>query len=131
MSRAEQNELRILRMAAGASATDIAGLLRQSFPKIDKTVISKCENADSYGVALTSGAMRILRAKYPDAAKTASIAVRGRKADRHKKRRNITVRLSEEEYAVLQQHLKSTGQTAQEFFGSLIKTEGCYEDSDT
>ena len=127
----DKNELRILRMAAGISAKEIAAVLKPVFPRIDKTVISKCENADGYGVMLVPGAMRILRAKYPDAARAAAIAVRGRKADRHKKRRNITVRLSDEEYAVLQQRLKSKGQTAQEFFGSLVKTEGCYEDSDT
>ena len=130
MSRIK-NELKLLRESAGVSATEVAGALQPMFPKIDKTVISKCEHQDSYGIALTKKAMRVLREKYPDAARAAAIAVRGRKADRHKKRRNITVRLSDEEYAVLQQRLKSKGQTAQEFFGSLIKTEGCYEDSDT
>lgn len=112
---AERSELSLFRCAAGLTALEVVRLLKPHFPLIDKTVISKAEHGDLYGVALTPKAWKILQEAYPVAYNKAKNKAQKRKADRHKKTRRLSVRLSEERFSVLQQQMQAEGLTAQEF----------------
>lgn len=113
------DELFLIRLYAGAKAKDIEGVLKRKFPGIDKTLISKCEN-DRYGVCLNKAAMRMLRDAFPDAAQRANFASASKRKDRHKKRRRIVARLTEEEYERLQLYLNRNGTTMQAFLESVL-----------
>lgn len=115
-------ELRLFREYAHLTAKETATLLRASFPRIDKTVISKCES-NQYGVMLSDGAARHLKSANPDAARRAAAAVRGRKADRHRNTRRVSIRLTEAEFLRLQQHVKDKGMTQQTLLMGLLAKE--------
>ena len=112
---AERSELSLFRCAAGLTALEVVGLLKPHFPLIDKTVISKAEHGDLYGVELNRKAWEILKEAYPVAYNKAKNKAQKRKADRHKKTRRLSVRLSEDRFSVLQQQMQAEGLTAQEF----------------
>lgn len=105
-------DLRKLRNETGLTADEIVAILREQFPKIDKTCISKAESG-KYGLALSREAMRYLRAH-----------IYGVPTQKEKriKRHCVSVRLTDEEYAWLQQYLQSRpGRTAQDFFDTHLK----------
>ena len=45
-------ELRELRLSKQIPAKDMVAVVQAIYPKYDKTVQSKCENGDAYGVSL-------------------------------------------------------------------------------
>ena len=47
-------ELRELRLSKQIPAKDMVAVVQAIYPKYDKTVQSKCENGDAYGVSLLS-----------------------------------------------------------------------------
>ena len=114
------NDLRKLRKETGLTADEIVAILREQFPKIDKTCISKAESG-KYGLALSREAMRYLRAHI--------YGVPQRKEKRIK-RHCVSVRLTDEEYAWLQPHLQHEKQTAQEFFRDWLIAEMNYKGLD-
>lgn len=117
------NELTVFRKAALLKAIDVVNILKPEFPMIDKTVISKCEHTELYGVCLCRSARDMLYGKYPEAARRARIAARGRKADRHRNTRRITIRLSEDELLRLQQHIDANGETARDILLAALTEE--------
>lgn len=44
------NELRCLRVDLGLPAKDMVAIVQTLYPKFDKTMQSKCERGDEYGV---------------------------------------------------------------------------------
>lgn len=118
----DQKELTLFRMLAGLTMKNAAQELKAQFPGIDKHLVCKCENPQ-YGICLSDAAARVLRENHPDAAKKAAAVVRKRKADRHKKIRRVSVRLTDDEFSRLQQHLKDAGVTAQDALMRLIGSE--------
>ena len=118
----DQKELTLFRMLDGLTMKDAAQELKAQFPGIDKHLVCKCENPQ-YGICLSGAAARVLKENHPDAAKKAAIAVRKRKADRHKNTRRVSVRLTDEEFSRLQQHLKDAGVTAQDALTRWIESE--------
>ena len=118
----DQKELTAFRMLAGLTMKNAAQELKAQFPGIDKHLVCKCENPQ-YGICLSGAAARVLKDNHPDAAKKAAIAARKRKADRHKNIRRVSVRLTDEEFSRLQQHLKDAGVTAQDALMRLIESE--------
>ena len=118
----DHNELTVFRMLAGLTMKDAAQEMKAQFPGIDKHLVCKCENPQ-YGICLSGAAARVLRENHPDAAKKAAAVVRKRKADRHKNTRRVSVRLTDEEFSRLQQHLKDAGVTAQDALTRLIENE--------
>ena len=112
---ADRSELSLFRCAAGLTALEVVRLLKPHFPLIDKTVISKAEHGDLYGVELNRKAWEILKEAYPVACNKAKNKAQKRKADRHKKTRRLSVRLSEDRFLELQQRMQAEGLTAQEF----------------
>ena len=55
-------ELRELRLSKQIPAKDMVAVVQAIYPKYDKTVQSKCENGDAYGVSLRPDAMAALYA---------------------------------------------------------------------
>lgn len=53
-------ELRELRLSKQIPAKDMVAVVQALYPKYDKTVQSKCENGDAYGVSLRPDAMAAL-----------------------------------------------------------------------
>lgn len=107
------NDLRKLRAAAGLTAEQVADILRSKYPKIDKTCISKAER-DGYGMGLSREAMRYLRANIEGVPK---------RKEKRVKCHCVSVRLTDEQYARLQQHLERSGKTAQDYFAEFIPKE--------
>lgn len=107
------NELREIRRAAKLTAEDVVNILRSKYPKIDKTCISKAER-DGYGMGLSREAMRYLRVNIEGVPK---------RKEKRVKCHCVSVRLTNEQYARLQQHLERSGQTAQDYFAEFIPKE--------
>lgn len=105
------NDLRKLRKETGLTADDVVAILRDKYPKIDKTCISKAESG-KYGLALSREAMRFLHAQ---------IYGTPTRKEKRIKRHCVSVRLTDEEYALLQQYLRLAGQTAQDFYAQFVK----------
>lgn len=57
-------ELRELRLSKQIPAKDMVAVVQAIYPKYDKTVQSKCENGDAYGVSLRPDAMAALYAHF-------------------------------------------------------------------
>ena len=53
-------ELRELRLSKQIPAKDMVAVVQAIYPKYDKTVQSKCENGEAYGVSLRPDAMAAL-----------------------------------------------------------------------
>lgn len=59
------NELRDLRVSSGIPAPEIAAAIREVFPKFDRTLLSKCERPEDYGMKLLPRGMNAARALVP------------------------------------------------------------------
>lgn len=114
------NELKNLRLMSGVKASQMVEVVRELYPKYDKTIQSKCERAGEYGISIQPDAMAALMEKFaPD-------EVEARKRSRHGKHRltcKITCRMEDELYGLLQQQAKADGyDTMQDCIADLIKT---------
>jgi hypothetical protein len=84
----------------------MVSVVQTIYPKFDKTLQSKCERGDVYGIAIRNDAMNALLAKFaPEAGRPAE----RRKGDRHRLTCRVSCRLSEDEFRLLQQHVKTDG----------------------
>lgn len=112
------NELRSLRVELGLPARDMVAVVQELYPKYDKTMQSKCENGDDYGISIRPDAMKALYAKFaPGGTKTSR-----RKKDRHRLTGRITCRLEDADMEALQQRMKADGYaTAQELMTALVR----------
>lgn len=112
------NELRKLRMELGLPARDMVAVVQELYPKYDKTMQSKCENGDDYGVSLRSDAMKALYAKFaPNGTKASR-----RKKDRHRLAGRISCRLENADMEALQRRMEADGySTAQELLTILVR----------
>ena len=99
-------ELRELRLSKQIPAKDMVAVVQAIYPKYDKTVQSKCENGDAYGVSLRPDAMAALYAHFaPELAE-------GRKAvkkDAHRLTCRISARLETADYEALQRLIEAEG----------------------
>ena len=112
-------ELRELRLSKQIPAKDMVAVVQAIYPKYDKTVQSKCENGDAYGVSLRPDAMAALYAHFaPELAE-------GRKAvkkDAHRLTCRISARLETADYEALQRRMEADGySTAQELLADLVR----------
>lgn len=113
-----ENELRALRIDLGLPARDMVAIVQEIYPKYDKTMQSKCERGEEYGVAIQADAMKALYAKFaPNGTKASR-----RKKDRHRLTGRITCRLKDADMEALQQRMKADGYaTAQELMTALVR----------
>lgn len=58
------NELRCLRVGLGLPAKDMVAIVQTLYPKFDKTMQSKCERGDEYGVNIRPDAMKALYERF-------------------------------------------------------------------
>lgn len=51
------NELKNLRLMSGVKASQMVEVVRELYPKYDKTIQSKCERAGEYGISIQPDAI--------------------------------------------------------------------------
>lgn len=99
------DELRALRLAKNIPVKEMVEIIRPLYPKYDKTVQSKCENGDAYGVQLRSDAMEALyKAFDPEA-----LTKKRKQKDQHRLTCRISCRLETEEYVKLKRLVEAEG----------------------
>ena len=77
------NEVRALRLENNLPAKEMVSVVRELYPKFDKTLMSKCEHGDLYGIDLRPDALAAI--KQHISGDGPSEAKKRRKADRHRK----------------------------------------------
>ena len=112
------DDLRSLRQSRGILAKDMVAVVRELYPKYDKTIQSKCENGDVYGIQLRPDAMAALLAAFPPEAMEAPHKP---KKERRRLTCRIAARLEQAEHEALQQRLKADGVTMQQWLTSVVR----------
>lgn len=111
------NELSVLRTEKKLSGKEMVEVVQESYPKFDKTLLSKCENGDAYGIDLRKNAVDALYERFdPD-----RLTRRKRKQDGHRLTCRISCRLENEDYEKLKLLVTRAGyRTMQELLTSLV-----------
>lgn len=108
-------DLKKLRLEKNIPAKDMVFVVKELYPKYDKTVQSKCENGKAYGVCLLPDAEDAIRDKFAPELKTK------RKKDTHRLTCRISCRLENEVYEELQRNVKSEGySTMQDWLTDVV-----------
>ena len=112
------DELRELRLSKNIPVKDMVEVLKPLYPKYDKTVQSKCENGDAYGVQLRPDAMAALyKAFDPDA-----LTKKRKSKDQHRLTCRVSCRLETEEYVKLKRLVEAEGYgTMQDWLTAKIR----------
>lgn len=112
-------ELKELRMSKQIAAKDMVAVVRTLYPKYDKTIQSKCENGNVYGVSLRHDAMAALYAHFaPELAERRRAA----KKDAHRLTCRISARLETADYEALQQLIAAAGYaTTQDWLTVIVR----------
>lgn len=112
-------ELRELRLAKQIPAKDMVAVVQTLYPKYDKTVQSKCENGEAYGVSLRPDALAALYDHFaPELAQARAAA----KRDRHRLTCRISARLETADYELLQQLITAEGYaTTQDWLTATVR----------
>ncbi|MCI9038083.1 MAG: hypothetical protein HFF80_10050 [Oscillospiraceae bacterium] len=112
-------ELRELRISKQIPAKDMVAVVQKLYPKFDKTVQSKCENGDAYGVSIRPDAMKALYERF------APERLEPPKRTRHGQHRltcRISCRLENEDYEALQQLIAASGcATVQDWLTGIVR----------
>lgn len=118
-SSSKSNALRELRTSRGLAVKEMVAVVQEVFPKYDKTVQSKCENGDAYGVTIRKDALKILYQHF------APELLDPQKQTRHGQHRltcRISARLEDSAFLLLQQRMKADGyRTVQDLLTVLIR----------
>ncbi len=96
-------DLRKLRLSKDIPAKEMVEVIKAIYPKYDKTVQSKCENGDAYGVSLRKDAAEAIIQKFAPELK------KQRKKDGHRLTCSILCRLETHEYEALQLNIRADG----------------------
>lgn len=112
-----ESDLRALRLRKNLAVRDMVDVVRGVFPKYDKTMQSKCENGDAYGVSIRPEAMNALYQAFdPDAASSGR-----KKKEGHRLTCRISARLEDDVYAELQRRQEAEGYgSMQELLTALV-----------
>ena len=114
---AKGNELRKLRLEKNIPAKDMVAVVRAIYPKYDKTMQSKCENGDEYGVSLRPDAMNALYEQFAP-----EQLAKKPKRDNHRLKGRVSCRLEDADFAALQQRMGEDGYTtAQNLLTELVR----------
>lgn len=109
-------KLKELRLSQQIPAKDMVEVVRRLYPKYDKTVQSKCENGDVYGVMIRPDAMNALYDAFalePPAPP---------KKDKRRLTCRISARLETADYERLQQLIKADGyKTMQDWIADVVR----------
>lgn len=112
------NPLRDLRLQSGTTAKDMVEVVQTIYPKYDKTLQSKCENGDDYGVRLMDDALAALYAHFNRQAPEE--AVPQHRKDRHNYTSRVQCRLPKNQIRLLQRLLIEDGLTIQRWLENVI-----------
>lgn len=116
--KSTHNELMELRVGRGLPAREMVAVVQELYPKYDKTMQSKCEHGEEYGVLLRPDALKALYRHF------APELLEPRKQTRHGQHRltcRISARLENSTFAALQQRMQADGyQTFQELLTALV-----------
>lgn len=112
-------ELRELRVTKQIPAKDMVAVVQALYPKYNKTVQSKCENGEAYGVTIRPDAMHALYERF------APERLEPPKRTRHGQHRltcRISCRLENEDYEALQRLIEASGcTTVQEWLTGIVR----------
>lgn len=111
--------MRELRLSKQIPAKDMVAVVQAIYPKYDKTVQSKCENGDAYGVSLRPDAMAALYAHFaPELVESRKTA----KKDAHRLTCRISARLETADYEELQRLIAAEGYaTTQDWLTATVR----------
>lgn len=109
-----KNDLRQFRLSTAAPVTEMVDIVRALYPKYDKTLQSKCEHGEEYGIQLRADAMKALICKFAPGRQNA------RRPDGRTKPYRTQARLTKAVYGQLQQLVGERGVTMQDFLEGLI-----------
>lgn len=112
----QNNELRKLRIDLKIPARDMVTVVQKIYPKYDKTMQSKYENGDEYGVSLRPDAMKALYEQFAPERLT-----KKPKKDNHRLKGRVSCRLEDADFTALQQRMGRDGYTtAQNLLTALV-----------
>ena len=107
----------------GISAKEIVATVKDSFPRYDKTLQSKCEHPE-YGVDLTAPALVSVIRKFAPELLNATQEIdspKPKRADTHRLKKSVKCRLTDETYNKLLNRIQHEGwATVQEWLASKI-----------
>lgn len=114
------NDLRELRLRCQLPAKEMVAVVQERYPKYDKTMQSKCERGNEYGVDLRPDAMEALYQRFDPAALAAPW--RRKKNSGHRLTCRISCRLEDKDYRALQQHIQADGyKTMQNWLTDMVQ----------
>lgn len=122
----KRNDLREAMDLLRISTRDAALILRPSFPKLDKTVVSKCSRPALYGCVLHPDGFRILREHLPEAAAkpeqdTAAKPRKKHRSGRHRYTARVAGRLPDDKFLKLQRYIEAEGyETVQDWVTAQV-----------
>lgn len=108
-------KLRELRLSRNIPAKEMVDVVRKKYPKYDKTMQSKCERSNEYGVQIKPDAMKALYSEFaPEMLKKGSSG--------HRLKCRISCRLEDAEYEALQEHIREDGfDTMQDWLSFMVR----------
>ena len=116
---AVSDEIRALRLAKNIPAKAMVEVIQKLYPKFDKTVLSKCEQGEKYGVHIRPAAVDALYEAF--APELLEAQKRARDGNRRLTNR-VSVRLTDEDYKALQRQMKAHGfATNQALLTALVR----------
>ena len=99
----------------GLDRKEVIQALREEFPGFDKTLLSKVENPDKYGVRLLNRGEQILEENFSNTAPAV------RKVEKRKRPSRIQFRLTVKEFETLQRAFRQAGfETMQQGMAALV-----------
>lgn len=109
-------DLRNLRLKKCLKGSDMVEVVRELYPKFDKSALSKCENGDVYGVDLRRDATKLLFERFdPEKAENAALS------SSNSRGYQIRCRIPRSESALLQQALTANHTTIQAWMSEIIR----------
>lgn len=113
------NALRALRAEKHIPAQAIIAALRlNGYAGFDKSLLSKAENSERYGIQLTPGAMATLYKTFDPEKTTAP------RKDTHRLRHAVRARLTDHDFSLLQQRVRADGYaTMQDWLADRISSQ--------
>jgi len=113
------SELTRLRLEHNLKAADIVEVVKRYYPSFDKTMLSKCERGEKYGVNIKPEIMNaIINELAPESRESIKRRIRGG----HRLLHRVQARLENDDYELLQQLREREGyKTLQDLLSDLIK----------
>lgn len=112
-------DLRELRISKQIPAKKMVAVVRQLYPKYDKTMQSKCERGDEYGIRIREDALEALYATFaPERLEQKQV----KRSSGHKLKCRISCRLPDEVHEELLEFIKADGfKTMQDWLTDTVE----------